>query len=243
MRFNELIHRPSKTLGFYLEAALEAAYNSLQQAYPNTNVDFMLVGHSIGGWVARAFISEYADPVIKSKIKKFVSLGTPHNPPPAESSLAKLDQTRGLLTYINDRYPGAHEAKAGVQYVSVAGASVTGQKLSFKIEEFVAFVSYLFLSGKGDVSGDGIIPVETASLSGAKQIVVDGVQHSNYIPFIGKSIQLPAVKWYGSPDVVKQWLPSLLQAPGTTRGTTTVSKTKSSVSMIKVRATAAAVKG
>jgi hypothetical protein len=37
---------------------------------------------------------------VKAQVGALVTLGSPHNPPPANSSVAKFDQTRGLLKYI-----------------------------------------------------------------------------------------------------------------------------------------------
>lgn len=41
-----------------------------------------------------------------NRVRKVVSLGSPHNPPPSESAMAKIDQTRGLLRYITENFPG-----------------------------------------------------------------------------------------------------------------------------------------
>ena len=85
-----------------------------------------------------------------------VTLGSPHQPPPVDSPVAALDQTRGLLTYINSCYPGIHRVsyvhihhisccicffvlylhrvcsfigayEPGVEYITIGGSSVTGQ--------------------------------------------------------------------------------------------------------------------
>lgn len=40
-------------------------------------------------------------------VDKFVSLGSPHQPPPA----GILDQTRGILTYCADTMPGAFHSE------------------------------------------------------------------------------------------------------------------------------------
>ena len=56
-------------------------------------------------------------------------------------------------------------------YTSVVGTGVVGDALAWGIGRPVrllfnvlAFFSYLALSGRGGSSGDGIIPVETATL-------------------------------------------------------------------------------
>ena len=42
------------------------------------------------------------------RVRKLITLGSPHNPPPAESAMAKIDQTRGLLRYITENFPGKY---------------------------------------------------------------------------------------------------------------------------------------
>lgn len=41
------------------------------------------------------------------RVRALVTLGSPHNPPPQGSAVASIDQTRGLLTYINNNFPGS----------------------------------------------------------------------------------------------------------------------------------------
>ena len=40
------------------------------------------------------------------RVKIFVTLGSPHTPPPPDTAYSAADQTRGLLSYINEQYPG-----------------------------------------------------------------------------------------------------------------------------------------
>jgi triacylglycerol esterase/lipase EstA (alpha/beta hydrolase family) len=95
--------------------------------------EIALIGHSIGGWIGRAWLSEWAQPDVKKRqvnsfisimieyhglpnesliflrVVSLVSLGSPHQPPPADSLFSSSDQTRGLLSYINTRFPGTHD--------------------------------------------------------------------------------------------------------------------------------------
>jgi hypothetical protein len=155
---------------------------------------------------------------------KVVTLGSPHNPPPPDSAMAKIDQTRGLLRYITEKFPGAYDRN--VEYVSVIGSGVRGSiqgggggedntetgrvglvvGLARRFESLLAYSSYSVLSGAGEgVVGDGIIPVPCAELPGAKMVILEDTYHSNYIPFIGKSIKVP-LTWYGSEAVLNQWI-------------------------------------
>ena len=192
---------PSKTLNFYLKKVDEAVIQAIQEN--DGNVDVTLIAHSIGGWVSRAWISEYASPELRGTVSKVITLGSPHNPAPDSS----IDQTRGLLKYITEKYPGAYEKK--VKYYSVIG-SVTkgnigiGSGLLNTIQELLAYISYKVLSGNGSEEGDGLIPITAAALPGAELIKVRSAYHSDFIPSIGKSIKLN-VSWYGSPEATKEW--------------------------------------
>ena len=81
--------RPTPTLGFFYEA-LDDAFADLDASEP-----VAVLGHSIGGWVARAWCAERNE----ARVKRLVTLGTPHNEPP-EGLFSKIDQTRGLLKYV-----------------------------------------------------------------------------------------------------------------------------------------------
>lgn len=146
--------------------------------YGDDNVEFALIGHSIGGWVARAWLSEWTSPKIKEKVTSLITLGSPHQPPPSSSFFSSADQTRGLLTYINTNFPGAFEPK--VAYTSVISSAYTGELPSLKSSSLsplflslLAFASYSLLSGEGTSSGDALIPISTATLDGAKLLVVE----------------------------------------------------------------------
>lgn len=49
-------------------------------------------------------------------LDRFVSLGSPHNPPPKDVP-GVIDQTRGILTWVEDNCPGAFEqnVRTGMQ--------------------------------------------------------------------------------------------------------------------------------
>ncbi len=65
-----------------------------------------MLGHSIGGWVLRSYIGEVlGEERALRQVSSLITLGTPHQPPPASSPLSRIDQTRGLLSDINARFP------------------------------------------------------------------------------------------------------------------------------------------
>lgn len=189
-------------MDFYFDAAA-AIIERVKLEYPDRKIH--LVAHSIGGWVARAYCGEVADP--EDVNKRFISLttlGSPNYPPPAgEGIWGSIDQTRGLLDYVNLRFPGAFHK--GMKYVSVGGVGTKG-RFGGGLEESIAYISYLPLCGKGDAEGDGIIPESVAFLEGSTHVRVMEAKHSGFIPTAGPSIKIPGYVWYGTPEIVDQWL-------------------------------------
>ncbi|CAM9398200.1 unnamed protein product [Chrysoparadoxa australica] len=195
--------QPASTLKFYYEA-IDSAVEAIDQDFPGK--PFHLLAHSIGGWVGRSWMGESCSDDLRKRIVSFTTLGTPHNPPPSSSILASIDQTRGLLSYVNSNWPGAYHN--GIRYTSVVGEGQEG-KFSGEIEELLAFVSYLPLSGTGEGIGDGIIPSETAYLEGSDKIVLPRAKHSGFVPTLGDSIKLKDYPWYGDSEGVEGWVGAL----------------------------------
>ena len=203
--------RPTPTLGFFFDALDEAF------AEVDDDEDVAVLGHSIGGWVIRAYVEERRE----RRVKRLVTLGTPHNPPPAGFA-ALIDQTRGLLKYINERCP-----PDPAMVTCVAGDATwtptlfdllqrrpweESAKRSPLLESLVSLPSYAVLAGSTDpfsIKGDGLIPVETALLDGCPSIVVDA-HHSDFVPTALDSIKLPETyPWFGSPKVFDKWADAL----------------------------------
>ena len=152
-------------MGFFYEA-LDKAFAQIEVDY-GADVKVAVLGHSIGGWVARSYIGEVMGTELATRrVCSLVTLGTPHNPPPQNSMVAALDQTRGLLTYINDKFPsGAPLPASAVTCVAGRGTKspesigkllqdVTAKvwdkeaQRSRLLEEVVAMSSYFPLSGE-----------------------------------------------------------------------------------------------
>jgi len=205
------------TLNFYFEA-LDACFAQVDQEFgPDEGVT--IIGHSIGGWAVRAYLGEVCQN--SERVRRVITLGTPHNSPPTDSLLAKIDQTRGLLTYINAQFP-AGAPLAPDQFVCVAGTGTTTDNISELLrspawdpelrrskllERLVACPSYAALGGAAfGVSGDGLIPLDCALLSGCRPVVIDDCHHSGFIPTALDSILLPpSYQWYGSEEKFEQW--------------------------------------
>lgn len=191
---------PRVALPFYM--------NAIDDAVGRMGADklFTILSHSIGGWVARAWLGEVADEDVRRRCQRYVSLGTPHCAPPADSIVSKLDQTRGLLKYVNDRWPGAHFED--IKYTCIASKRVAGE-LKFNLDSILGYTSYFALIGEGGVEGDGITPVKAALLEGAESIVLDDVYHADVLPnpLSGRNTKLIGCSWYG--DQIDEWVEAL----------------------------------
>lgn len=177
---------------------------AIAQLLDETNADeptVNLVAHSAGGWIARIYLGEVPYDIHgdvdttatglwnrRSRVHTLLCLGTPHT--------SQEYWTRRNLNFVNDNYPGAFYPD--VRYVCVAGKAVFGRR-GFGKGEWLAHNSYQITCGTAQTWGDGITPIAAAHLDGATNLVLDDVWHSPRSPG----------RWYGSPDVVPQWLPDL----------------------------------
>uniref|UniRef100_A0A0G4HP68 GPI inositol-deacylase n=1 Tax=Chromera velia CCMP2878 TaxID=1169474 RepID=A0A0G4HP68_9ALVE len=194
--------QPSKVLRFYYRA-IQRTVDLVAEQHPNQQIH--LVGHSIGGWVARLFLAEEADEDTQKRIRSLTTLGSPNKALPEDAPLA-IDQTRGLLSYVNSKYPGA--TCEGVRYFSAGGSRVRGQvEVPPDFESALAFLSYFALCGKGGEAGDGIVPYSVAELEGGERhLDLGDVKHTGFLPWFGPgTIQIPGLRWYGTPEVVDLW--------------------------------------
>ena len=92
------------------------------------------IGHSIGGWVLRSYIGEVlGEERAVRLVSSLVTLGTPHQPPPSTSLLSRVDQTRGLLTDINARFPSGSPLPAE-RVTCVAGS---GTRVAATVKELL----------------------------------------------------------------------------------------------------------
>src|SRR5918998_625824 len=138
----------------------------------------VLVGHSAGGLACRVYIGgdfpyggrRYSG---HRRVQTLITLGTPHT---------VADKPRlAPITRVNELFPGALHAEAGLRYLSVAGSvadGATSPRVRKRYEQFV---------DDGRVAGDGIVPVDAALLPGSESLIVDGVHHNRRLG-----------RWYGS---------------------------------------------
>lgn len=188
-----------------------------------------ILAHSAGGWLGRLYLLDFGF----RGIDRFVSLGSPHTPPPP----GVVDQTRGILTFISQQTPGAFHEE--IDYTTVAGKFIKGAKLFGKhgsLGSKVTGLGYQQVCGDPEVWGDGVVPIPSAHLDGALQINLDGVYHSP----LGSSMpadQKVSVEengnldsddfdesdaatsvgrpWYGSKSILPLWVECINSTPST----------------------------
>ena len=198
---------PRPTVDWYLRYIDEAVDEALGAAAGDGDGKVVLLAHSAGGWLGRVWMAARqggTDELNAARVSRFVSLGSPHRPPPADAT-GIVDQTRGILTFVEDNYPGAHHA--GVEYVTVAGTYIRGAELPLpegaslldNVPSLVAGFGYKQVCGSGTADGDGITPVQAAHLPGATNVDIEGCYHSPLGAAEGRA-------WYGDEQFLEQWV-------------------------------------
>lgn len=217
--------RPRPVLDWYFKKMDEAISEANDLA---EGASLSLIGHSAGGWLGRVYLQEFGI----SNISLLLTLGTPHLPPP-KGLPGVIDQTRGLLDYV-EKYCTKAVYTQELRYVCVAGRYIQGARFFGSNDdesEIVAGVGqsnpevalvnpskppstpwrarfvgqgYKQVCGQADAWGDGVVPEISAHLEGALNMSLEGVYHS---PVGSDDVRRP---WYGSPEVVKQWVHHLL---------------------------------
>jgi hypothetical protein len=151
-----------------------------------------IFAHSIGGVLARIYLLDNSIPGEKfhgrEAVTHLVTLGSPHK--------NKGGVTRGglLNRWIDRNYPGGTNVM-GIKYTTIAGKYICGNHTGSSMQRWV-YRNYKSVSGKGNVWGDGLIPVNSALLDEAEQIVLEGVSHAKIF----------GDPWYGDPQVIERIL-------------------------------------
>jgi hypothetical protein len=219
----------AKTLQWYFNAI----ETSLAEIYAKEgeDVNICIIGHSIGGWVARSYLGglcQSSTAVYRTTLercKSFITLGTPHKSP----QTALVDQTRGLLAAVESTEacsPG-YMAQRGMKVTCVGSVGVQSKILSTNLEEIIAATSYLPLIQDwkkifSGVKGDGIIPEDLAFMDApANRVEVlncsltgNVVRHAHVLPtpynlWSPSEASIPLsedFRWYGSDGVMDQWI-------------------------------------
>ncbi len=150
-----------------------------------------LVCHSVGGVYARLYLSPKAFAGRAycgvNRVDRLITLGSPHH------NQGGLTRGGKIARYANRHCPGACHSDR-VAYTTVAGKSLRGSLLTTR-QARQAFNVYQDLCGDGAVWGDGVVPVQSALLPGAKQLVLPDVSHFSTTGYT----------WYGSREIVPLW--------------------------------------
>jgi len=135
--------RPRPAVDWYLEK-VGAALDGLKREVSGAPVT--LLTHSAGGWLGRVYLHDFGT----AGVDRFVSLGSPHAPPPAGAE-GVVDQTRGILTYCSETFPGAHHPEVRRCDALRLGAPCFGGGVRVR----VALRWSLWLVGAGVLVGEG----------------------------------------------------------------------------------------
>ncbi|XP_048225579.1 uncharacterized protein LOC8282028 isoform X2 [Ricinus communis] len=111
--------QPRPVLDWYLKRVDEAVREAKELAQGGS---LSLIGHSAGGWLARVYMEEFGP----SDISLLLTLGTPHLPPP-KGVPGVIDQTRGLLYYVEKHCKEAVYTP-DLKYVCIAGRYIQGAR-------------------------------------------------------------------------------------------------------------------
>lgn len=165
-----------------------------------------IVGHSAGGWIARAYLSDrnYGGKVYNGKamVHSLVTLGSPHGNAPGPAF-------KGVEWVNRESVP------SGVRALAVSGSGFRGDSSGQLTQN-----AYSFCCNKGsdgtDYDGDGITPIFSAlAMEGAEELVLEGrVTHfpwsdvfggPTFAPDLAKVHKDEQVAWYGSGEAIDQW--------------------------------------
>lgn len=175
-------------------------------------VRIALIGHSAGGFISRAYLSDrkYGGKAYKGTelVHSLVTLGTPHKdaPGPAFESVKWCNQ----------------------EPLSIRGMAIGATGTPGDSSGSLTQGAYAFCSGESDGSdldGDGLTTIESAlALVGdrVEQKILDGVTHypwsdagiwgALFTPDLAKEHR-SGKPWYGDDKVVDEWVDFLLEEP------------------------------
>lgn len=168
-------------------AKLDRTIAGTRDRYPDEEIT--IVAHSGGGTVAMVYLLEQpfqGDVYGRSgSVGKLLALGTPFHTTEHYAKI-KTDFINRHLT------PGFFER---CKVVSIVSDQYTGSLEKGFIER-MCYMFYKNVSEKGDVRGDGIVPVKSCFLKGAENVTISGIEH----------LPTPHTNWYGTREGVEQWV-------------------------------------
>ncbi len=164
---------------------VDAMVRQMQNRSPSGKVT--LIGHSSGGVMMRLYLSDepFEGRVYDgaSRCDRLVTLGSPHQAAHATPLRAMVDR----------RFPGCHEA--GIDYVAIAGKLDLSSDHASAVSRRGAKASYQRTSGDENCIGDGLVPVQSALLQGARHLIQDDTAHGGWFGDI----------WFASQERLEAW--------------------------------------
>mmetsp|Transcript_11796 Transcript_11796/g.26213 ORF Transcript_11796/g.26213 Transcript_11796/m.26213 type:complete len:132 (+) Transcript_11796:1-396(+) len=123
----------------------------------------------------------------------------------------------GCLRNLNAAHPGAY-FKDNIFYITVGSDAVVGEKIEGNLPiieliqspspESTAWNSYNAVCGIGNVTGDGVVPLQASHLNGAEQLTLKDCLHSINIAGTTR----PTDKSYLCEGQVDAWLSLVAKA-------------------------------
>jgi triacylglycerol esterase/lipase EstA (alpha/beta hydrolase family) len=174
---------------------------TLPESIP-TDSKIALIGHSAGGWISRAYLSDrnYGGKVYDGKqyIHSLITLGSPHMDAPGPAF---------------DGIKWVNNEPAQVRSLAVGGTGFDGDKWGTFTQGAYKFCANDGSDGSG-MTGDGVTPIESAlAYPGAETLVIPGVHHFCWADTFGGKWVSPELtedhesgtSWYGSHDAIEKW--------------------------------------
>lgn len=167
--------------------AIDRTVCAMRRKFPDEPVT--LVAHSGGGTVAMVYLLEkpFQGDVYHpgEAVGKLLTLGTPFH---THEHYARI-KTDFIFKHIDSGFFSRKEV------VSVVSDQYPGN-LQGSFVEKMCYLFYRSVIDDGMVSGDGIVPVASCYLEGARNEIIRDVEH----------LPTPHTRWYGTKEGVKQWV-------------------------------------
>jgi pimeloyl-ACP methyl ester carboxylesterase len=172
---------------------LERAHQVVNRALRETNSErVVLIGHSAGGVVARAYLADNLTDLPQRKrlaraihsyhghrhVSHFYALGSPLR---GTQPLPNNNLALRIIAWLDEHYPGAFYAPE-VRYLSVTSKLIKGNA-NGKSWERLAYRYYRFLCGDGTVWGDGVVPNQLCFANGIPTLQITNVGHSPFAKY------------------------------------------------------------
>ena len=179
--------------------ATRSARTVLAASEAAAGVPLLVVGHSAGGIVARILTAEAPFDGRRfsgaGRIGAVVTLGCPH----VNAMEAATSRRSGVYptAFVDEHVPGAFWAPR-IGYLSVGSRWMVGLAGEHGVRRF--YERLLTPPYPDVIEGDGLIPVASAMLPGAREVVLDDAAHG----------QGSRHAWYGSDKIIDEWWPSAI---------------------------------